>query len=71
MSLPRLDHNGTFSLFDLSHLRDQFDTWGEGDTGDCASQMSRCSGNGMAISETRTRPAKHDAVVLRFENLWG
>jgi len=27
MSLQKLDHDGTFSLFDLAGLRDQFDLW--------------------------------------------
>jgi hypothetical protein len=31
MSLPRFDHNGTFSLFDLGGLRDQFDAWRDRD----------------------------------------
>jgi hypothetical protein len=65
MSLPRLDHNGTFSLFDLGQLRDRFDTWGEGDTGDCASQMSGCSGNGMAVSKN---PVTVQRLLLPFNS---
>jgi hypothetical protein len=52
MSLPRLDHNGTFSPDDLGGLRTEFDAWCGRDRGVCTGPVARPIDDEVLVGNT-------------------
>ncbi|CDM61800.1 hypothetical protein LPU83_pLPU83d_0429 (plasmid) [Rhizobium favelukesii] len=62
MSLPRLEHNGIFSPYDLGRLRAEIDAWCERDASDYT-QIGRSCDNGTIVTN---RPVLPQHMLLSF-----